>query len=101
MLDKRFELSVSSDGNYVPGTVREEAERAFSHVFHIAEAAGFRRSDIVYIDLAFIDLADLPEVNTLCAELFPEGKRPARTIYQAAKLPLGGRVKVQAIAART
>lgn len=93
------QLSVSFDGNYVPGTAREEAARAFSYVFHIAEAAGFRRSDIVYIDLAFIDLADLPEVNTLCAELFPEGKRPARTIYQAAKLPFGGRVKVQAIAA--
>lgn len=94
------QLSVSCDGNYTPGTAREEAERAFSHVFHIAEAAGFRRSDIVYVDIAFIDLADVAEVNALCAELFPKGKRPARTIYQASKLPFGGRVKVQAIAAR-
>jgi 2-iminobutanoate/2-iminopropanoate deaminase len=94
------QLSVSSDGTFTPGTAREEAERAFSHVFKVANAAGFKRSDIVYFDLAFIDLADLPEVNTLCAELFPEGKRPARTVYQAAKLPFGGRVKVQAIAAR-
>lgn len=94
------QLSVSCDGNYAPGTAREEAERAFSQVFHIAEAAGFRRCDIIYIDLAFIDLTDVAEVNTLCAELFVVGKRPARTIYQAAKLPFGARVKVQAIAAR-
>ena len=94
------QLSIGEDGDYVVGSAREEAERAFLHVFRIAEAAGFKRSDIVYVDLAFIDLADVKEVNALFASLFPEGQRPARTIYQAAKLPFGGRIKVQAIAAR-
>lgn len=94
------QLSVGDDGAYAPGTTREEAERAFAHVLRIVEAAGFMRSDIVYVDLAFIDLADVKEVNALFASLFPEGQRPARTIYQAAKLPFGGRIKVQAIAAR-
>jgi 2-iminobutanoate/2-iminopropanoate deaminase len=45
-------------------------------------------------------LADVPEVKLVCAKLFAEGRRPARTIYQAAQLPFGGKVKVQAIAAR-
>jgi 2-iminobutanoate/2-iminopropanoate deaminase len=94
------QLSVGDDGIYVAGTAREEAERAFAHVFRIAEAAGFSRSDIVYVDLAFIDLADVKEVNALYASLFAEGQRPARTIYQAAKLPFGGKIKVQAVAAR-
>lgn len=94
------QLSVGDDGKYMPGSARDEAERAFGHVFRIVEAAGFSRSDIVYIDLAFIDLADVAEVNVLYAALFPEGQRPARTIYQAAKLPFGGRIKVQAVAAR-
>lgn len=94
------QLSVGPDGSYVPGTAHEEAARAFAHVFRIAEAAGFARSDIVYVDLAFIDLAEVKEVNGLYAQLFPEGQRPARTIYQVAKLPFGGRIKVQAIAAR-
>jgi 2-iminobutanoate/2-iminopropanoate deaminase len=94
------QLSVGDDGTYVPGTASEEAARAFAHVFRIAKAAGFKRSDIVYVDLAFIDLADVTEVNGLYRELFPEGQRPARTIYQAAKLPFGGRIKVQAVAAR-
>jgi 2-iminobutanoate/2-iminopropanoate deaminase len=94
------QLSVGPDGAYLPGTAREEAERAFTHLFRIAEAAGFERSDIVYVDLAFIDLADVKEVNALFAELFPAGRRPARTVYQAAKLPFGGKVKVQAVAAR-
>ncbi|MCY1512357.1 putative aminoacrylate peracid reductase RutC [compost metagenome] len=94
------QLSIGDDGAYVPGSTIEEARRAFAHVFRIAEAAGFSATDIVYVDLAFIDLADVKAVNGLYAELFPEGQRPARTIYQAAALPFGGRIKVQAVAAR-
>lgn len=94
------QLSVGPDGKYAPGTAREEAERAFAYVFRIADAAGFSRDDIVYVDLAFIDLDDVPAVNALYSELFPPGRRPARTIYQAARLPFGAKVKVQAVAAR-
>ena len=94
------QLSVVSNGAYAHGTAREEAERAFANVFRIAEVAGFARTDIVCVDLAFIDLADVTEVNVLYGELFLVGQRPARTIYQAAKLPFGGKVKVQAVAAR-
>lgn len=93
------QLSVGA-GGYMPGTAREEAERAFAHVFRIAEAAGFSRDEIVYVDLAFTDLADVAEVNALYGALFAPGRRPARTIYQAAALPFGGKVKVQAVAAR-
>lgn len=94
------QLSVGDDGRYRPGTAYEEAERAFELVFLIAREAGFRRDEIVYVDLAFQDLDDLAAVNELYASLFAEGRRPARTVYQAARLPFGGKVKVQAIAAR-
>ena len=89
------QLAVYEDG-YRAGTAREEAERAFELVFLIAKEAGFARDEIVYVDLAFSDLDELPEVNALYGELFDP--RPARTIYQAAKLPFGAKVKVQAIA---
>lgn len=94
------QLSVGEDGRYLPGSAREEAERAFELVFRVAAAAGFGRDEIVYVDLAFADLADLPEVNMLYGELFAIGRRPARTVYQAARLPFGGRIKVQATAAK-
>jgi 2-iminobutanoate/2-iminopropanoate deaminase len=93
------QLSVGPHG-YIPGTAREEAEIAFGHVFIIAKAADFTREEIVYVDLAFKDLDDLKEVNELYAALFEVGRRPARTVYQAARLPFDGKVKVQAIAAR-
>jgi len=94
------QLSVGDDGKYRPGSAREEAQRAFDLVFLIAQQAGFNREEIVYVDLAFKDLADLAEVNILFGEVFAQGRRPARTVYEAAKLPFGGRIKVQAIAAK-
>ncbi len=94
------QLAVDPTGVFRPGTAREEAELAFRNVFAALGAAGFTREELVYLDLAFVDLADVAAVNELYAELFPEDRRPARTIYQAAALPYGGRVKVQAVAVR-
>lgn len=75
------QLSIDSSGRYIPGNAREEAERAFGNLFSAVRAADFALEDITFIDIAFIDLSDLPEVNKLYATLFPEGQRPARTIY--------------------
>lgn len=94
------QLSMDAYGVYVAGTAREEAERAFGNLFSAVRAAGFSFGDVTFIDLAFIDLADLPQVNEVFARLFPEGRRPARTVYQAAALPYGGRIKVMGIAVR-
>ena len=93
------QLSIGPDGQYMPGTARQEAQRAFDLVFLIAAAAGFPPNEIVYVDLAFQDLDDLTEVNGLYKELFSANRRPARTVYQAVKLPYGAKVKVQAVAA--
>jgi len=88
------------DNGYHAGTAYEEARRAFELVFLIAREAGFEQRDIVYVDLAFSDLGkDLSEVDRLYGELF--ASPPARTIYEAAALPFGARVKIQAIAMRS
>jgi 2-iminobutanoate/2-iminopropanoate deaminase len=94
------QLSLDKNGKFVRGSVREQAKRAFDNLFAAVRAAGFAVEDLVFIDVAFADLRDLAEVNTLFAELFPEGRRPARTIYQAAALPFGGKVKVMGVAIR-
>lgn len=94
------QLSISTSGKYVPGTTLQEARRAFDNLFCAVRAAGFSPDEITFIDIAFVDLADLPQVNELYAELFSEGKRPARTVYQAAGLPCGARVKVMGVAIR-
>ena len=94
------QLSVNEEGNYVEGTITEEATLAFNNVFAALDAAGFDKSEIAYIDIAFSDLSLLNKVNKLYISLFPEGKRPARTVYEAAKLPFNGKVKIVATAVK-
>ena len=94
------QLSVNEAGDYVPGSYREEAQRAFSNFFSALRAADFSKDEVVFVDIAFADLAQLSEVNVLFTELFPEGRRPARTIYEAAALPFNGKVKVTGTAVK-
>lgn len=95
------QLSVNIQGEYIAGTIKEEAIRAFNNVFAAAKAAGFDRSEIVYVDIAFSDLNEVQDVNDLYMDLFVEGRRPARTIYEAAALPFGGKIKVVATAVKS
>jgi 2-iminobutanoate/2-iminopropanoate deaminase len=94
------QLATDSAGIFRSGTALAEAGMAFENLFAALSAAGFSRDDLVYVELAFTDLADLAEVNALFAQFFPDGRRPARTVFQAAALPYGGKVKVQGVAVR-
>lgn len=94
------QLSVNMKGAYVAGTALEEGKQAFSNFFSALNAAGFEKDDVVFIDIAFDDLNNLPAINALYMELFPANKRPARTIYQAEALPFGGKIKVTGTAAK-
>jgi 2-iminobutanoate/2-iminopropanoate deaminase len=94
------QLSVDIEGKYISGTIVEEGNLAFSNFFSAIKNAEFEKEDIVFIDIAFDNLKDLPEINKLCMELFPENKRPARTIYQAEALPFGGKIKITGTAVK-
>ena len=94
------QLATDRNGTFKSDTVVNEAALAFENLFKALEAAGFVKEDLVFIDIAFADLADISQINALWAKLFPEGRRPARTVYQAAALPYGGKIKVQGVAIR-
>jgi 2-iminobutanoate/2-iminopropanoate deaminase len=94
------QLSVNSEGEFVCGTVLQEAEIAFDNFFAVLKNAGFERDDTVFIDIAFDDLENLPEINQLYIRLFPENKRPARTVYEVQKLPFGGKIKIAGTAVK-
>ncbi len=94
------QLSVNEAGEYIEGSIFEEGRLAFDNFFAALTASGFDKSDIVFIDIAFENLKELPVINQLYMDIFPEGKRPARTIYQAAALPFGGKVKITGTAVK-
>ena len=94
------QLAVNSEGIYEKGTIHSETNLAFSNFFAALTPAGFNKTDVVYVDIAFDDLEDLPAVNTIFMMLFQEDKRPARTIYQTEALPFGGTIKITGTAVK-
>lgn len=94
------QLSVNAEGQYICDTPVGEAKIAFDNFFAVLQNAGFEKEDTVFIDIAFSDLNDLPEINELFISLFPENKRPARTVYEVQKLPFGGKIKIAGTAVK-
>jgi 2-iminobutanoate/2-iminopropanoate deaminase len=89
------------DGRFVDGSIEEQAQRSFDNLFAVLKATGFTKEEIVFIDLAFTDLSDLAVITPYYDTLFEQGRKPARTVYQAAALPAGAKFKVMAVAIRT
>jgi 2-iminobutanoate/2-iminopropanoate deaminase len=95
------QLSVSSDGQYVEGSVEDEVRRAFANFVAAVRAAGFAEEEIVFVDFAATDLAaSMESINRVFADNFPPDARPAWTLYEVQGLPFGGKVKVMGTAVR-
>ena len=81
------------------GTAAEEARRALENLVAVLGDVGLSTSDVVKTTVFLADMADFPTVNDVYAEFFDENP-PARSTIQAAGLPAGFRVEIEAIAAR-
>jgi 2-iminobutanoate/2-iminopropanoate deaminase len=92
------QLAIDINGKFINGTIEEQTVLAFANLFAVLKEANFTREEIVFVDIAFTDLKDLEFVNPYFDSLFEAGKKPARTIYQAAALPMGAKIKVMAVA---
>jgi 2-iminobutanoate/2-iminopropanoate deaminase len=92
--------SLNSAGAHVPGSFSEELELAWENVLRIAEAAGYEKRDLLYVQCVLADINDYAELNGWWREQFPEmSAAPARFTFQAGALPFGAKVELQAVAA--
>ena len=82
------------------GSLREgidnQARQVFSNLKAVAEAAGGSLDDIVKLTVLLADLGDFAKVNEIMTAYF-KPPYPARSTYQVAGLPRGGRIEVEAI----
>ena len=84
-------------GQIVEGDVVAQAERVFLNLRAILEASGTSFADVVKTTVFLADMADFPRVNEVYARAFGSA-RPARSTVQAAGLPRGVLVEIEAIA---
>ena len=86
-----------TSGKLVEG-VEAQAERALDNMAAILAEAGMGFGDVVKATVLLASMDDFAKVNAIYAKRFPEAP-PARAAYAVAKLPLGGLVEIEAIAA--
>jgi 2-iminobutanoate/2-iminopropanoate deaminase len=84
-------------GEFVEGGVAEQAERALQNLSAVLEAAGTSMKDVVKTSVFLADMGDFVTVNEVYAGFFSE-PFPARSAVQAAKLPRGALVEIEAVA---
>lgn len=83
-------------GELVAGGATEQARQCLENVQTILRSIGHVMDDVVRVTVFLTDLSDLDAVDEVYPSFFP-GYRPARTVVNAAALPLGAAVQVEAV----
>ena len=85
-------------GELVRGTIEDETEAALKNLKAIVEDAGATMEDVLRVSCYVADIDDFPRFNAVYAKYFATNP-PARSTFQAARLPLDVQVEVDAIVA--
>jgi 2-iminobutanoate/2-iminopropanoate deaminase len=86
-------------GNIVEGGIEAQTERCLDNVTAVLEAAGCSLADVVKCSIFLGDMAYWTKVNELYAKRFTVDP-PARSTFQAARLPRDVMVEIEVIAAK-
>lgn len=86
-------------GALVAGGIRAETDRALKNLEGVLRAAGCGWGDVVRTTVYLLDMADFEAMNEVYGIVFRE-RPPARSTIQAAALPRGARVEIDAIAVK-
>ena len=84
-------------GKMVSGGIEAQTERAMKNLEAVLSAGGAMFASVVKTTVYLADLADFPAMNAVYGKFFPKDP-PARATIQAAKLPAGALVEIDAVA---
>ena len=85
-------------GKMVDGGIQAQTERVLLNLEAVLAAGGTTLASVVKTTVYMTDLADFPAMNAVYGRFFPQDP-PARATIQAAKLPAGALVEIDAVAA--
>jgi 2-iminobutanoate/2-iminopropanoate deaminase len=84
-------------GNMIEGGVEEQTRQVLGNLGAVLAAAGAGFADVVKTTIFLSSMDDFAKVNAIYGERF-QFAPPARATVQAAKLPRGALVEIDAIA---
>jgi 2-iminobutanoate/2-iminopropanoate deaminase len=94
------QLGIDPVSNQFAGeTIQEQTRQALKNLSAILKTAGFSFDDIVKTTVFLADINEFQQMNEIYAEFFT-APYPARSAFQVAALPRGGKVEIEAIAVK-
>lgn len=93
------QLGLIPESGTLPEGVEAQTHQSLKNLAVVLEAAGSSLEHVVKTNVFLDDINDFAKVNEIYAQYF-KGEAPARSCVQAAKLPKGGLVEIEAIAVK-
>jgi 2-iminobutanoate/2-iminopropanoate deaminase len=90
---------VDAQTHELPSDFRQELKNCIGNLGRVLTDAGMDYSNVVSAQIFLLNMNDFQEVNSAYTKYF-RPPFPARTTVQVAKLSLGARVEIQAVAQR-
>ena len=90
------QIPLTPEGTMVEGDIETQARRVLDNLKAILKEAGAEMNSVVKTTIFLQHLADFDSVNRVYAEYFDQ-PYPARSTVEAAKLPKGARLEIDAI----
>ena len=86
------------ESQLISDNVEEQTLQVFENIREVVRAAGLPHTNIVKVNIFLTDLNDFGIVNKIFGNFF-DSHKPARSTVEVSRLPLGGKVEIECIAA--
>lgn len=93
------QLGLIPETGLLPEGIEAQTHQALKNLGAVLEAAGLGYQDVVRTMVFLDNMDDFAVVNGIYAEYFT-GEAPARSCVEVARLPKGGLIEIEAIAAK-
>lgn len=90
------QLPIDPESGDMPQDIKAQAEQSLKNLRAIIEEAGCKMSDVLKTTVYLADIGDFASANEVYDGFF-EKPYPARVAFQAAALPKGARIEIEAI----
>ena len=84
-------------GEFAGTDIQTQTRQSLTNIKNILQSAGADMKNVVKTTVLLADIVDFTAMNEVYAEFFEE-PYPARAAFQAAALPKGAKVEIEAIA---
>merc|ERR1712088_213028 len=91
-------LYISGQIGFIPSTMQIVEGGAAAEAKQALTNMGHTFNNVVKTTVLMADMKDYPAVNEVYAQFFSKEAAPARAAYQAAALPKGAKVEIEAVA---